>query len=136
MTITLEEFKLLEPVYNRKGEVSVKVELFLKDNRDKAFTTKEIDDYLKSVFLNRSFHASVVLHHLRRKGIVEHKSPYWKIKEENKLFEPMSEDEKAWKYEDEKCICGHSKEDHCSTDSRNILNHCELCRCKLFKEGE
>jgi hypothetical protein len=45
-----------------------------------------------------------------------------------KLIESKNE------FKSEMCECGHEKDDHCSIDSRNILNHCELCiQCKLFK---
>jgi hypothetical protein len=82
MSITKEQFDSMETVFNRKGEASVNAELFLKENSNRAFTTNEINSYLKSIFPDKNYNTSGILKHLEKRGVLEHKSPYWKFKKE------------------------------------------------------
>ena len=82
MTINLDEWKLLDENIRNRGEISTEIEMFLKQNKDKAFTIKEIREVLKKKFPSYNPKISVILNTLKNYKIVEHKSPYWKIKSE------------------------------------------------------
>ena len=79
--IDLKKFELISPK-RRLGVRAREIEIFLKNNKNNAYTITEILDYLKKEFgWDLSKKISGMLRTLEKLEIVEHKSPYWKIKE-------------------------------------------------------
>ena len=87
MSINLNEWKLLEPSSKGFGVKSRAIEIFLKENNENAFTEKEIFEAIKEHFKDckdeKRGHSnlSTILNGLCKRGKIEHKRPYWKIKE-------------------------------------------------------
>lgn len=82
MPITKEQFTN-EAFYRQRSSKKQKIFLdFLNKNKNKAFTTKEIaKEIYNSDDEKSAMKAYFVLERLKKKGLVEKKLPYWKIKE-------------------------------------------------------
>ena len=87
--IDLKDFLKLDIRIKRYGIRESLVLIFLRNNKDKAFTYQEIIMGINQLGTDKFTDISGTLSVMAKKGLIEHRSPYWIFKEIDKTAQEI-----------------------------------------------